>query len=422
MAAEGSAIDCIRTMRARIAPSPRIYVPGCSGEPLVLADALRQEPALAAAVTFFGVWIPGVNRTDYAAFHDDARNDSIFVAPEFRKSLEAGKARFRPLTYSQAWRWLGDTPVDAAFVQTSAPDAKGFVTPGLSSDFSPAILARRDVLKIAHVNALMPAPVAGPIFPLEHFDLTVYVEHPILTYEPPPPHAVFSEIARNVARLVRDGDTLQFGLGNVQLAMPAALSGKKELQIHSGMVSDPVLAALDAGVIAKDPGTVTTGVALGTERLYSRVARDPRFRFEPVGFTHDIRTLAAIDNFVAINSAIEVDLFGQANAEFQDGRQVSGGGGLVDFLRGAAVSKGGRPIIALASAAKGGTVSRIVPKLDAPAVSVARTDTGFVVTEYGVADLRGADIEERALALIAVAHPAHRRNLARAWSKISGAL
>jgi acyl-CoA hydrolase len=388
----------------------------------VLAEALRQAPALAAAATFLGVWIPGVNRTDYAAFHAGARSDSIFLAPEFRKSFEAGKAHFRPLTYSQAWRWLGETPIDAAFVQTSAPDAKGFVTLGLSSDFSPAVLARHDVLKIAQINPLMPAPVAGPIFPLDLFDLTVHVEHPILTYEPPPPHAVFLEIARNVARLIRDGDTLQFGLGNVQLAMPAALSAKRELRIHSGMVSDPVLAALDAGVIAKDQGAVTTGVALGTERLYSRAARDPRFRFEPVGFTHDIRTLASIDNLVAINSAIEVDLFGQVNAEFQDGRQVSGGGGLVDFLRGAAVSKGGRAVIALASAAKDGTVSRIVPKLNAPAVTVTRADMGFVVTEYGVADLRDADIEARARALIAVAHPAHRGDLAREWSKIAGAL
>ncbi|MFN3959048.1 MAG: acetyl-CoA hydrolase/transferase family protein [Parvularculaceae bacterium] len=422
MAADKSAIDAIHAMRERLAPAPRLYVPGCSGEPLLLADALKADPTLATDATFLGVYIPGINRTDYAGFHKTARSDLIFLAPDFRESLEARRAVFRPLTYNQAWRWLGETRIDAAFVQTSALDAEGLVSLGVSADFSPAVLARRDVVKIAHVNPLMPAPISGPRYPLALFDAVLRAERPILIYDPPPPPPIFAAIARHVASLIRDGDTLQFGLGNIQLAMPAELTRKKRLRIHSGMVSDPVLAALDAGVIADDPGAITTGVALGTGRLYTRAAQDGRFLFEPVGVTHDIRTLAALDNFVAINSAIEVDLFGQANAEFQDGKQVSGGGGLVDFLRGAAASKGGRPVIALASAARGGTVSRIVPRLDAPAVTVARADMGFVITEYGIADLRGADVEERARALIAVAHPDHRDNLARAWSKMSGAL
>jgi acyl-CoA hydrolase len=163
---------------------------------------------------------------------------------------------------------------------------------------------------------------------------------------------------------------------------------------------------------------VVCGLALGSAALFERCGSDPRIRFEPTCFTHDIRTLAAIPRLVAVNSALEVDLFGQANAEFIDGRQVSGVGGLTDFLRGARLSDGGVPIVALNATAKGGSLSRIVPRLAANAVSVPRADMGVVVTEHGVADLRGLDLNGRAQALIAVAAPEHRDGLAGAWDEM----
>ena len=196
------------------------------------------------------------------------------------------------------------------------------------------------------------------------------------------------------------------------MAALAALEGRRGLKIHSGMVTDPLLSVLDAGSVDE----VVTGLALGTRPLFERCASDRRIRFEAASYTHDIRTLAAIPRLVAVNSALDVDLFGQANAEFIAGRQVSGIGGLTDFLRGARLSEGGAPIVALNATAKGR--SRIVPRLAPNAVSVPRADMGVVVTEHGHADLRGLDLDARAQALTAIAAPEHRDALANAWDEM----
>jgi acyl-CoA hydrolase len=239
---------------------------------------------------------------------------------------------------------------------------------------------------------------------------------PLLHYDPGEPAPALVKVAERIARFIGDGATLQFGLGDVQTALLRALAGKRHLKIHSGMISDGALGAIDAGVIADAPGAITAGVALGSTALYARCASGPRFRFSPVSYTHAQTTLAGIDRLIAVNSAIEVDLFGQANAEYLGSQQISGAGGLVDFLRGAAASPGGAPILALASTARGGAVSRIVPRIAAPSVSVGRADAGIVVTEHGAADLRGLTIDERAAALIEIAHPDFRRSLAEAWA------
>lgn len=406
--------EALALLRTRAPAGALVYVAGCSGEPLLFARALRERSALARGLTFHGVWIPGVNRTDYAGLHPEARSETIFLSPELRASFAAGRIDFLPLSYAQTFRRLETAPIAAALVQTSAPDRSGRVSIGVSADFSPAVLDRPDVLKIAHLNPMMPAPAASYAYPLDIFDAVVEGAHPLLAYEPPPPSAVFDEIARHVARLTGDGATLQFGLGNVQFAMMRALGARKRLNIHSGMISDGVLGLIDAGAIENRPGAITAGVALGSERLYTAAATDMRFHFAAVSFTHAQETLSHLPDLVAINSVIEIDLFGQANAEFLNGRQISGAGGLVDFLRGAA--RYGKPVVALASSARDGAVSRIVPALAAPCVSVARADMGFVVTEYGVADLRGLSIAERARALVAIAHPAHRSALGAAWS------
>ena len=411
-----SPIAALGALRERLPQGARIYAPGCSGEALLFAEAMRAKPGLAATLTFLGIWIPGVNRTDYAGLHPDARSELIFLSPDFRASFEKGAARFRPLSYTQAYKWLQDTPLDAAFMQVAPSDQDGMCSLGVSADFTPALEHRKDLLRIAHINPLMPAPKNAPRLPIDGFDIVVEAEHPLLDYAPGPPPPVFDAIAKNIAALINDGDTLQFGLGNIQLAVLRALGAKKNLRIHSGMISDPLLDAVGAGVIADHEGAVTAGVALGSAPLYAFAAQAPRIAFAPVGYTHAIDTLTSIHNFTAVNSVIEVDLFGQANAEYIGGKQVSGAGGLVDFLRGAAAAPGGKPIIALASSAKKGTVSRIVPKLDAASVSIARADVGIVVTEYGSADLRGMNIEERAEALIAIAHPDHRAGLQKSWS------
>ena len=410
-----SAADAIGLLKAAAGLTGRVFVPGCAGEPLLFAEAFSRSPELAAGLTFLGVWIPGVNRTDWSGLHPTARAEQIFLSADWRAGLEAGRIAHRPLAYTQAWPWLETTPLDAALFQVSPPAKDGTVSFGVAADFQPAVIGRRDVFRLAHVNPSMPDVPDGPRVPLDVFDAVVEADHLLLTLAEPDLDEAFATLGEEIARVIPDGATIQFGLGKAQTAILRALSDRTGLHIHSGMISDPVLPLLEAGRIE----AIETGVALGGPALYEACRTDRRIRFRPVGRTHSIATLSAIPRFCAVNSAIEVDLFGQANAEFIAGRQVSGTGGLVDFLRGAALSDGGVPILALNATAHGGSVSRIVPQLQTPAVSIARADAGVVVTEFGSADLRGLPIGARAEALIAIAAPQHRAMLSDAWADAS---
>lgn len=394
----------------------RVWVQGASGEPLLFASAFRDAPASARGLTFVGVWVPGVNRTDWAALHPSARAETTFAGPDWRESLDAGRTSVRPLAYSQAWNWLGATPLDAALFQVSPPDRKGLCSFGVAADFGP-VIARRELFKVAHVNPRMPRVNDGPTVPLSAFDIVVEAEAPLLTAEPGGADPTTLEVAQRVAALIPDGATVQVGIGKIGTAALACLSSRRHLRVHSGIVGDAVLTLLDSGAVQDAPGAVTTGVAFGSDALYRRIAVDPRVRFAPVPVTHGLATLAALPRLCAINSAVEVDLLGQADAETAGGRAVSGVGGLGDFLRGAQASAGGLPILALASTARAGTVSRIVPRLSSGVVSAGRTEVGLVVTEHGVADLRRLDLDGRARALIAIAAPQHRDGLERAWAE-----
>ena len=406
-------LSALKTLRERAGSSPRIYAPGVAAEPYLAADAFEADPELARDATVFGIWIPGVNRTDWTRFHSSTRSELIFLAPEFQDAFEAGRAAFKPLTYTQAWRWLSETPVDAAILQVAPPDKAGNCSLSLANDFTPAVWERAGVL-IAQINpALPPLPGAASI-PLERFDAVVEAETEPRGYDAGRLPGAFAAIADHVAGLIEDGDTLQFGLGKVQLAVLPALSHHKRLRIHSGMVSDPLIGLLDAGAVQ----AVRTGAVLGSRALAERLRQFGQFSMSPVGRTHAVATLAGLRRFTAINSVIEVDLFGQANAEFIGPRQVSGGGGLLDFARGAQAAPGGRAVFALAATARNGELSRIVPRLSDGAVTIPRADVEIVVTEHGVADLRGLDIDARAEALIGVAAPEHREALETAWSRM----
>ena len=415
---EPALIDAIADFRARMPAQARLYVGGCSGEPTAAFEAFQAAPELAAGVTFLGIWIPGVNALDWAGLHPDARAETIFLSPALRTSFEAGHTRLRPLPYTQAWPWLATTPLDGAIIMTTPADGDGTLSLGVSADFAGAVLDRPDVPGLALTNSEMPRPADSPAWSQDRFEAHIEASHPLLQIPEKPLSPAFAAIAEHISSHIEHADTLQFGLGNVQQAVLGALGDHRNLKVHSGMVSDPLLGLLDAGAV----DTITTGVAIGTDPLYARVAEDPRFRFRPVSHTHAIATLAAIPNFKAINSVIEIDLFGQANAEFIGSRQVSGTGGLVDFLRGGALSPGGTAIAALVSTARKGTVSRIVPRLTSNAISIARADLEFIVTEHGIADLRHADIDTRAAALIAIADPAFRGTLTNEWDQMRSAM
>ncbi len=414
--------EAIRQVTAASGAETRTYIGGCSGEPLALRDAFTSDPDLAAGLTALGIWIPGVNRTDWSSFHSSGKSETIFLSAELRSGFEAGRIAFRLLPYTQAWPWLKTTPLDLAVVMVTPPDRDGFVSLGVSADFSIAALERPGVTAIGLVNPQLAAPLDSPKIRASRFAVLADADSPLAELAPVDLPASFKAIADNIAGLIEDGDTLQFGLGNVQQAVLAALASHRDLNIHSGMISDPVIDLVDAGALDRDWASVTTGTAIGTQRLYTAMHGLKGIRFAPVGETHAIDELAELPRLKAINSAIEVDLFGQANAEFIAGKQVSGTGGLVDFLRGAALSRGGRGILALASTAKGGRVSRIVPALAANATSIARADVATVVTEHGVADLRGLDLDARARAMIDIADPAFRAQLSDDWNRLRSAM
>lgn len=402
--------DIARTLRDS---SGRVFVQAATGEPLGLADAFAEAPETAQGLTFIGGWIPGANRIDWGGLSPHSRAEGLFIGPEWHSSFAQGRFAHRPLPYSGFDAWLSQTPLDAALVQVAPPAADGMVSLGISVDFVPTVLTR-DVFKVAVINPAMPAPASAPKVPLSQFHLCVEDDHPLLTYDVGQLDSAFATIASHIAALVPDGATVQLGLGKVGVAALAGLSGRRGLAIYSGMVTDPLLALLDQGAVL----SVTTGVALGSPALYERCAQDPRLHFASVSQTHALSYLAGLPRFVAVNSALEIDLFGQANAEWLNGQPVSGIGGLSDFLRGARQSPGGLGILALNATAHGGRASRIVPRLQCPTVSVPRGDFGFVVTEFGTADLRFRDLDGRAEALIDIAAPDHRIALSEAWAQM----
>ncbi|WP_425253224.1 acetyl-CoA hydrolase/transferase family protein [Janthinobacterium sp. NFX145] len=401
----------------------RVYAPGCAGHSLLFQAWLQAHPAQAAGVTFSGVWIPGVNTFDFAGLGDACRAEGFFMSPQLRASYEAGRFDYLPMHYNALPAYLGQTGhFDLALVQVAPPDSDGNCSLGIAADFTPAALASGARI-VAHINPRMPR-TRGPHIAWRDIAYAVEADHPLLTLEDEAPDPVLQALASQVVARIGDGSTLQFGLGKLQAAVLEMLGGHRGLRIHSGMVSTALCGLADSGALAA-PGPqgppVTAGVALGSEALYRRVADPQLVRFAPVSHTHAAATLAGIERFISINSALNVDLLGQVNGETLNGRQVSGVGGMLDFVRGARESHQGLSILALPATARNGTLSRIVPILHG-LVSVPRTDVDCIVTEYGCADLRHLGVAGRARALIDIAAPAFREQLAAAWRNQCGQL
>lgn len=399
-------------------PGTEIYTPGCAGHSLLFESWLREAPERCAQLRFTGVHIPTVNRFDFAGLDPQARQRTIFLSGDLRASWLAGRVDYLPMSYSSTWQWLVEqVRFDVALVQVAPPDAQGQCSLGVACDFTPAAWPRAARV-LAHVNPSMPR-TRGPSIPWSRIDAAIEHDSPLLQAPDPPPDDSMDRVAARIAGLVSDGATLQLGLGRLQSAVLRALHDRRDLRIHSGMVSDGLLGLIEANALAEADDAVVAGVALGTDALYAAVAE--RVRFREVGHTHDHGVLRAIPRMTAINSALSVDLLGQVNGEYLGGRQLSGVGGLPDFLRGARQAPGGRGIIALSASTSKGE-SRIVPMLPSGPVSVARIDADFIVSEHGVADLRHLDVHARAQAIIALADPAHRESLERAWHELARTL
>jgi acyl-CoA hydrolase len=417
-----AAAELLREIRGAAGGTPRYYIPGGPAEPVFLADTIGAAPDLADGATFVGNWLPGINRTDWAGLHPNARAECTFLYGEHRASFEAGRFRLHPLHYSAAHEWLKTLPLDAAFIPVSRPDEKGRVSLSLGTDMSPALTGRSGLRLVAVIRSDMPAPASAPRLPLSAFTDVLEDASPLITLTDPPLSDEAKAIAANVATLLDDGFTIQSGIGNVQQIAMAAAAQHRNMRIHTGMVTGAVLTAMESGAISDVPGAILTGTTIGTPALYEAAGKDVRFNFQPVSITHSVPVLAAIPRFAAINGGVEVDLFGQVNSEWVNGRQLASSGGLGNFVRGAQLSAGGRSIIALPATARRGTLSRIVVQLAVPSVTLARSEAGYVVTEYGVADLGEADLDQRAERLIAVAAPEFRDQLANDWAKLRASL
>jgi acyl-CoA hydrolase len=319
-----------------------------------------------------------------------------------------------PCHYSQLPDVLGRGPLRADVLFLALPPAgpDGTFGLGLGADYLTPLIGRAGTV-IAEVNDQVPDAGCDRRLSRGEIDVLVHTSRPPAQYPPRPASDVDKAIAEHVAGLVPDGATLQVGIGSLPAVVLRYLHGHRDLGVHSGMITDEVAELIEAGVVTGarksiDRGLAVTGLLLGTSALIKTAAVDTSIQLRDTRYTHDQAVLAAQHALVAVNSAVEVDLTGQANIEVAAGRYVGGTGGAADFLRGAARSEGGVPVLALPSTA--GTVSRIVARLNGPA-GLARADAGVIVTEYGVADLRGLSLARRRERMIAIAHPDHRAAL-----------
>lgn len=364
---------------------------------------------------------------DYASIEnaDHFRHVTTFAGGTTRKAVAAGKADFIPCFFKDVPKLLGhEIPVDVAVLNVTPPDEEGFCSFSLSSDYEKKAVEEAGLI-IAQVNDALPR-VGGRenSVHISRFDWIVPCSDPAPELPSnPSPSTVESEIGRYCAALVNDGDTLQLGIGGIPDAVIGFLTDKKHLGLHTEILCDGAVDLIKKGIIdgskkTLHPGKIVATFLCGTPKLYDFVDNNPDIMMMPVDYVNDPNVIAQNDNMVSINSCVEVDLTGQVNSEMIVGRQFSGLGGQVDFVRGSQLSRGGKSIIAMPSTASGGTISRIVPAF-APGtvVTTSRGDVDYIVTEYGAARLKGKTLRERAKALIAIAHPDFRDVLNEEYRK-----
>lgn len=395
----------------------KVFIGSGAALPQSLVGALAERAPQLTDTEIYHIMTLGTAPYADAKLTANFRHNAFFIGANTRAAIREGRADYTPVFLSEIPRLFRSRriPLDVALIQVSPPDEHGYCSYGVSVDIVKAA-AESATHVVAEVNRQMPRTLGDCFVHVSRLDQIVESDLPLPELAPTELDAVALDIGRNVASLVDDGSTLQLGIGVIPNAVLAQLGGKRHLGIHTEMFSDGVIDLIESGVIDCSKktllaGKVVTSFCMGTRRLYEYANNNPLFEFRSVEFTNDPFQIARNEKMVAVNAAIEVDLTGQVAADSIGSNFYSGIGGQVDFIRGAARSEGGKPVIALRSTAKGDSLSRIVLRLQGAGVVTTRGDVHYVVTEYGVADLWGKSVRERAMALIQIAHPKFREQL-----------
>jgi len=390
-----------------IKPGYTIYVGGSTNEPGALLDQLTNPFDL----HFIQQPIAAVNKRDLSSLGENCTQETYFMTPFLKTGLASKRVRFIPMQMRAIHDHIENQSIDVALLLAS-PDINGDLRFGLNNDYISAVLHSAQTT-IVEVSDAFVSPI-GSMLVDDNADY-LYASHTPATIFPNVAiDQISSDIARQVANLIHDGDCIQTGIGAVPAAILVNLTDLNDLGLHSGIIDDGIMKLIVAGNMNGrckpiDQHQHIAGMVLGSHELHTWLENERSVQLRSADYTHEMNIVRQLDNFVSINSAVEIDLYGQVNAEVVNGQQISGTGGSVDFMRAAKSSDGGRSIVAMSATARNGSVSRIVKQVEM--VTALRTDVDLVVTEYGVANLKSASINDRAEALVQIAHPDFRDEL-----------
>ncbi len=402
----------------------RIFISTGCGQPQYLVNAMvnyvASHPKAFAEAEIMQVWTLGVAPYTDEKFNYNFRHNSFFVGDNTREFINSGLADYTPMFLSHVPRLMRTKriPIEIALIQTSLPDRNGYVSLGISVDITKSAIENAAVT-IAQINKNMPRVHGNTFIHLEDIDYILPYDEPLIQYDPQVPDGIAEQIGKYVSRIVNDGDTIQLGYGSLPNAILHNMTDKKDLGVHTELLTDSMVELIKLGVInnsrkIRKRGKTVAAFCMGSTETYEFIHDNPIIDFNPIDYTNNPLIISQIENMTAINSALQVDLTGQSTSESIGGTFYSGIGGHADFMRGAIMAPGGKTILVLQSTAKNGEVSRIVPFLDSGAgVTLNRGDIHYIVSEYGIAYIHGKNIRERAMDLISIAHPRFRTSLIR---------
>ncbi len=398
----------------------RVFFQGAAMTPKIIINALCDRYKELEEVEIMQMHTEGEAKYSQDPYQQAFKINSCFVAGNVRQAVNGSKGDYIPIFLSEIDQLFRRNilPLDVAFIHVSPPDKHGYCSLGTSIDVTIAAMETAKLV-VAQINPQVPRSHGDGIIHINQIDAAVQVNEPIYGHDVVTPNSIEASIGKNIAELVEDGATLQMGIGAIPNAVLNNLTNHKHLGIHTEMFSDGILPLVEKGVISGEkkrvkPGKIVTCFAMGSQKLYDFIDDNPFVHFKEANYTNDTAIIRLNPKVTAINSAIEIDITGQVCADTIGQFQFSGVGGQMDFIRGAALSDGGKAIIAMPSVTKNG-VSKIVPFLNQGAgVTTTRAHVHYVATEYGVVDLFGKNMKQRAQALTSIAHPEHREALEKA--------